>query len=95
MTKIKSKLKNQIIGTIDEGPQFEADSKQVHQLIVSSTTGELSEEWIKSNNKKKNGCLDMKALRAHYQDKGNQSRRIGEAKRLKNTVGIWFLLNHE
>ena len=39
-----------------EGPQFEADAKQVHQLIVSSTTGELSEEWIKSNKRKRTGA---------------------------------------
>lgn len=34
----------------------------------------------------KNGRLDMKALRAHYRGEGNQSRRIGEAERLRNTL---------
>ena len=55
------------------GPNFEADAKQVHQLIVSATTGKLAEEWIKTHKKKKNGRLDMKALCAHYRGEGNQS----------------------
>ena len=36
--------------------------------------------------KKTNGRIDMSALRAHYQGEGNTTRRIAEAKRLRNSL---------
>ena len=72
-----------------KGPQFEADARQVHQLIQSYTTGEISEQWIKPLRKHKNGREDMKALWAHYRGEGNTTRRVGEAERLR--VG-WYRL---
>ena len=69
-----------------EGPKFEADAKQVHQLIYAQVQGETAEQWIKPLSKKQNGRLDMKALRDHYSGEGNTSRRIAEAERLRDTL---------
>ena len=68
------------------GPHFEADARKVHHLATSFTRGETSEHWIKMHAKKHNGCLDLKALYAHYQGAGNRTRRIGEATCLRETL---------
>ena len=68
------------------GPHFEADARKVHQLTTSYTRGETSEQWIKMHAKKHNGCLDLKALYAHYQGAGNMTRRIREATCLRKTL---------
>jgi hypothetical protein len=68
------------------GPRFEADARQVHHIIASLTTGEISEEWIRDKRRHQNGRVDMMALRAHYQGEGNQTRRIGDAERLRETL---------
>ena len=68
------------------GPKYEADARKVHQLIASYTTGEHSEQWIKPLKKLQDGCKDMEALRAHYEGAGNQTRRIAEAERLRDTL---------
>jgi hypothetical protein len=68
------------------GTAFEADARQVHQLVVSLTTGEQSEQWIKPLRKEQNGRRDVQALRNHYQGEGNASRRIAEAERLRNNL---------
>ena len=68
------------------GPHFEADARKVHQLATSFTCGETSEQWIKMHANNHNGCLDLKALYAHYQGAGNTMRRIGEATRLRETL---------
>ena len=66
------------------GPKFEADARKVHQIIVSYCTGENAEQWIKS--RRHNGREDMKALRDHYQGEGNQTRRIGDAERMRDSL---------
>ena len=68
------------------GIKYEADTLQVHQLILSSTQGQTLHERIKPFMKKTNGRIDMSALRAHYQGEGNTTRRIDEAKRLRNSL---------
>lgn len=68
------------------GPAFDADKRKVHQIIVSFTQGQLSEDWIKPVAKEKNGRSDMKALRHHFSGEGNSSRRIALAERLKETL---------
>jgi hypothetical protein len=68
------------------GPKFESDSKTVHQLIVSYTTGEVSEQWIKPVKRYVSGRRDMEALRAHYRGEGNQTRRINEAEKIRDTI---------
>ena len=69
-----------------EGPRFEADSRQVHQLVQSYTTGENSEQWLKPVRRLNSGREDMKVLRAHYRGEGNTTRRIGDAERLRDTL---------
>ena len=49
------------------GSKFEADTRQVHQLIVAATQGKPSNEWIKPIHRQKNGRADMRALRSHSQ----------------------------
>ena len=48
------------------GAAFDADKRRVHQLMVSFTQGQLSEDWIKPVKRLKNGREDMKRLRAHF-----------------------------
>jgi hypothetical protein len=69
-----------------EGPHFNADARQVHQIIQSLTSAENAEHWLKDISKKHNGRLDMMALRSHYRGAGNQSRRIGAAEKLRSTL---------
>ena len=68
------------------GIKYEADTRQVHQLIILSTQGKPSHEWIKPLMKRKNGQIDMAALKAHYQGEGNTPRRIAEADRLHDSI---------
>jgi hypothetical protein len=69
-----------------DGPHFNADARQVHQIIQSLTNSENAEHWLKDISKKHNGRLDMKALRSHYRGAGNQSRRISAAEKLRSTL---------
>ena len=69
-----------------EGPKFEADARKVHQIINSCVIGEHAEQWTKPHRKKQNGRIDIKALREHYRGKGNQTRRITDAERLRDTL---------
>jgi hypothetical protein len=68
------------------GPHFDADSRQVHQLLQSLTNGENASFWLKDLTKKHNGRKDMAALRSHYRGAGNQSRRINAAQKLFNSL---------
>ena len=68
------------------GPKFEADARKVHHIIMSCVIGENAEQWIRSLKKYEDGRRDMQALRAHYQGEGNQTRRIGDADRLRDTL---------
>ena len=65
------------------GEPYEADRSTVQQYLVSFTTGEMSEEWIKPLLKKKNGRLSMIALRNHFAGEGNATRRIAVAETLE------------
>lgn len=69
-----------------KGTFYEADSDTVHQAIVSFTTGETSENWIKSVSRHRNGRKSMQALRDHFSGEGNVTRRIAEADRLKENL---------
>ena len=66
--------------------KYEANTRQVHQLILSSTQGQSLHEWIKPLMKKTNRQIDMAALRAHYQGQVNMTRRISKAERLLNSL---------
>ena len=68
------------------GSKFEADARQVHQLIVDATQGEPSNKWIKTIHRQQNGRADMLALRRHYQGEGNTTWRIGEATRIRESL---------
>ena len=75
------------------GIKYEADTCQVHQLILSSTQGKPWHEWIKPLMKKTNGRIDMSDLRAHYQGEVNTTKRIAEAERLHDSLHYrkaWF-----
>ena len=67
-------------------PAFDADKRRVHQLIVSFTQGQMSEDWIKPVKRLRNGREDMKRLRAHFSGEGNATRRIAVAERLRETL---------
>ncbi len=68
------------------GAWFDADKRQVHQIIVGFTQGTIAENCIKSLKSKKDGRRDVLALRAHFAGEGNSSRRIAEAERLRETL---------
>ena len=68
------------------GIKYEANTRQVHQLIFSRTQGQPSHKWIKPLMKKTNGRIDMSALREKYQGERNTTRRIAEAERLRDSL---------
>lgn len=68
------------------GPAFEQDSKTVHQIVVSYTTGENAEQWLKGVKRHKNGRRDIETLRAHHAGQGNQTRRIADAERMEKNL---------
>ena len=68
------------------GSKFEADTRQVHQLIVAVTQGEPSNKLIKPIHRQQNGRADMLALRSHNQGEGNTTWSIGEATRIRETL---------
>ena len=68
------------------GVVFQADARKVHQLLKSFLQAETTERWIKPLAKKQNGRADMIALRNHYSGKGNTSRRIAAAEKLRETL---------
>ena len=49
------------------GVAYEADRSRVHQSLVSFTTGQPSEHWIKSVNQYKDGRRSMTALKITFQ----------------------------
>ena len=65
------------------GPNFEADAKRVHNIIIQLVQGEHSEKWIKNLKSKQDGRADLKVLASYYQGEGNTTRRIAEAERLR------------
>jgi hypothetical protein len=70
-----------------EGPEFDAGTRMVHQILQSLTIGEHAEHWLKHLSKKHDGRKDMAALRSHYRGAGNKkSRRIQVAKKQHATL---------
>ena len=53
---------------------------------MSFTTGYPSEHWIKDVARYRNGRRSLKALRDHFAGEGNQTRRIAEAERLRDSL---------
>ena len=68
------------------GVGYDSDRSAVHQALVSFTSGQPSENWIKSINQYKDGRRSMKKLRDHFSGKGNATCRIAEADRIKETL---------
>jgi Tfp pilus assembly protein PilO len=68
------------------GTAFEHDSLQVHEMLVNFTTGQPSHAWIKSVERFEDGRRSMKALREHFEGKGNATRNLAEANRLRETL---------
>lgn len=68
------------------GTAYEHDSLQVHEMLVNFTTGQASHAWIKSVAKFEDGRRSMKALRDHFEGKGNATRNLAEANRLRESL---------
>jgi hypothetical protein len=68
------------------GQYYLADSRRVHNLLTGFLHGELTENWIRPIARHQDGRRDMLALRNHYAGEGNTTRRIGDAKRIQNTL---------
>ena len=68
------------------GEYYNADRSAVFNMIVSFTTGQPSDAWVKSTHRHANGRTSMKALRDHFSGEGNASRNISEADRLKESL---------
>ena len=62
------------------GTGFEADSREVHQIVVASITGTDAEQFLKSVAKYKCGCRDMNIIRDFYEGTGRNNQRMLEAK---------------
>ena len=62
------------------GTSFEADSREVHQIIVASTTGTDAEQFLKSVARYECGRRDINIIRAFYEGTGSNSQRMLEAK---------------
>ena len=58
------------------GAHFQADTRNVHQLLKNYLVAETAEQWISSIENSADGCDDFEALRRHYSDEGNVSRRV-------------------
>ena len=65
---------------------FCANARKVHQLLMNFLVVESVEQWNKNLAPRANGRLDMEALRNHYGGKGNASRRIATAEKLRETL---------
>ena len=67
------------------GNSFETDSREVHQIVVSSTTGTDAEQLLISVAKYECGRRVMNIIRAFYEGTGSNNQRLLEAKEsLKN-----------
>ena len=69
-----------------QGAHYEADRYTVQQQLISFTTGQSSEDWLKSTKKFADGRRSMIALRAHFSGEGNASRNIAETERLRDSL---------
>ena len=72
---MKTVLLAPLIGTI-----FEADSREVHQIVVDSTTGTDAEQFFKSVAKYECGRRAMNIIGVFYEGMGRNNRIMLEAK---------------
>ena len=68
------------------GQHYETDSYSVFQQILSFTTGQPSEDWIKSTKRYSDGRRSTMALRDHFAGEGNATRNLSEAERLRDSL---------
>jgi hypothetical protein len=68
------------------GSIFQADARKVHQLLKSYQQAESAKQWIKLLARHENGRRDAEALRGHYSEEGNTSRRIAVAERYRDAL---------
>ena len=68
------------------GQHYETDSYSVYQQILSFTTGQPSEDWIKSTKRYSDGRKSTMALRDHFAGEGNATRNLSEAERLRDSL---------
>ena len=68
------------------GQHYETDSYSVYQQILSFTTGQPSEDWIKSTKRHSDGRKSTMALRDHFAGEGNATRNLSEAERLRDSL---------
>ena len=68
------------------GSYYDANKQNVHQLLLSFTMGQTSEDWIKGVKLYKDGRRSMQALRDHFSVKGKSTRRILEADSMKKSL---------
>ena len=68
------------------GVAYEADRSSVHQHLISFTTGQPSENWIKPVLRFRDGRKSMKVLCSHFEGEGNSTRRIAEADRYRDNL---------
>ena len=78
----QSFLARTVLQTPISGATFEADSREVHQIIVANTSGTDAEQFLKTVFKYDCGRRDMEVLRAFYEGTGSTNRRMLEAKAL-------------
>ena len=87
---INEKFPDFITETIEcaplSGEFYLADRLVVFNMLISFTTGQPSNDWIKTTTRHSDGRRSMQALRAHFAGEGNQSRNISEAARLKESL---------
>ena len=65
---------------------MESDIATVHQCLVSSTSGQPLEDWIKPVLRYKDGKRISAAIKDHFSGEGNATRQIAEADRLKESI---------
>ena len=63
-----------------------ADRTSVFKMIVSFTTGQPSDDWIKYTLRYSDGRRLMEALRRHFSGEGNATRNMAEAKRMQESI---------
>ena len=68
------------------GVSYDDNCSKVHQSLVSFTTGQPLEDWIKYINWHTYGRKSMTVLRAHFSGEGNAIRMITKADRFKDTL---------
>ena len=68
------------------GQYFVADSRRVHQLLTGYLQAENTEAWIRSIAKFQDGRRNMIAHGRHYAGEDNSTRRIADAKKIRNSL---------